>query len=428
MDAGFQLFNLINEGSIQVYHSRFVTAIPQVPVFVLMKLKMPLWLLGTAFSASYILFFATIYHLLVKYLKNEFLGWALIFLFTLISLDTFYHMQSEFYLGLAFLLLAFGIVLHSPEIKWKWIILIPILITVGFSHKLSLLIFLFLWCFFWLRNKEIRNRDYIILLVVFIVIASIKSVYFTNWYEAAKQAEFQNNLTTYFPNFHSLPSNRVFLDRCFHHYYLLPIFLFGITVFYIHKKIWLRLLLVWLSVLGFALLYNISDPTAKTRFYSEVTYLPLSLFVSIPFLFDLIPYLIKKTKWVPAIFVGLIILRLSTIALNSQTFDNNFEWIKSQLNNSEKMRTNRFLIKKEMVPIDTVLMEWGVPFTAMHLSALNNPKNAKTLLIMPDFEWYEDKLEEDNLFFSPFHKVFKNSELNNTYYDLESGLYKELGF
>ena len=53
-------------------------------------------------------------------------------------------------------------------------------------------------------------------------------------------------------------------------------------------------------------------------------------------------------------------------------------------------------------------------------------KNAKTLLIMPDFKWYEDKMEKNDLFFSPFHKYFKNEELNNNYYDLEYGFYIEL--
>ena len=76
-------------------------------------------MLATAFSISYILFFLLIYYLLVHYLKNIELGWVLIFLFTLISLDTYYHIQSEFYLELSFLLLAFGVMLFDPTMKNK---------------------------------------------------------------------------------------------------------------------------------------------------------------------------------------------------------------------------------------------------------------------------------------------------------------------
>ncbi len=151
MDAGFQLFNLINEETIQVYHYRFVTGVPQLLPFVLLKMSAPLWLLAASFSASYILFYALVYHLLVRWLKNDYLGWVLIFLFTLISLDTFYHIQSEFYLGLSLLLLTFGLVWRYPAMREKWLfpVLLPLLVTVGFSHKLFLIYFLFFWIFFW---------------------------------------------------------------------------------------------------------------------------------------------------------------------------------------------------------------------------------------------------------------------------------------
>ncbi len=428
MDAGFQLFNMINEGSIQIYHYRFVTGIPQISPYLLLQGGAPLWILGIAFSASYILFFLFVYHLLVRYLKNEFLGWVLILLFTLISFDAFYHMQSEFYLGLALLLLSFGVVLRFPELKKKWLfpILLPLLFTVGFSHKLSLVFFLFLWVFFWIGKKELRHYRYVLFLIMFLVIAAIKSIYFTNWYEAAKQVGFQNNLIAYFPNYHTLPSNIIFLKRCLYYYYMLPILLLAVSVFYFYNKKWMKLAVTWAFFIGFLMLYNISDPTAKTRFYSEVTYLPLSIIVSVPFLFDLVPFLIKKVNWIPAFFVLLMFLRLASIAWNHQTFERNFTWIKDQLRHSETLQTNRFLIKKENVPLDTVLMEWGVPFTAMHLSSLNKPKASKTLLIMPDFDWYANKLDSTNLFFSPFHKTITNKELNNKYYDLEKAKYREI--
>lgn len=428
MDAGFQLFNMINEGCIQIYHYRFVTALPQILPYILMKMGAPLWALGMAFSASYILFFLLIYHLLVSCLKNDFLGWVLIFLFTLITFDAFYHMQSEFYLGLALLLLSFGVILRFPEMKNKWVfpVLFPLLVTVGFSHKLSLVFFLFLWIFFWLHKQELRHRRYILMLIVFLFIAAIKSIYFTNWYEAAKQVEFQNNLKQYFPGLHTLPSNLVFLKRCVYYYYMLPVLLFAVSAFYILKKQWWKLFFVWSFFMGFILLYNISDPQAQYRFYSEVTYLPLTIFVSVPFLFDMVPYFEKRIKWMPALFIGLMVLRLSTIAYNHKTFARNFDWIKNQLQQSKTLQTNRFLIKKENAPMDIIMMEWGVPFTAMHLSALDNPKEAKTLLIMPDFNWYKNKMEDRDLFFSPFHKTLKKAEINSRYYDMESGKYKEI--
>ena len=84
-------------------------------------------------------------------------------------------------------------------------------------------------------------------LLGFFAIAAFKSIYFTNWYEAAKQVDFKNHLLEYFPNFHTLPSNMVFLKRCIHYYYMLPVLLFIVTIFYISKKLLYRKTL-WFAI------------------------------------------------------------------------------------------------------------------------------------------------------------------------------------
>ena len=71
-------------------------------------------------------------------------------------------------------------------------------------------------------------------------------------------------------------------------------------------------------------------------------------------------------------------------------------------------------------------MTWGVPFTAMHLSSLESPDLAKTLLILPDFQWFEDKMGQEDVFFSPFHKVLEKGELNEGFYRLGAGRYEAL--
>lgn len=422
MDAGFQLFNLINEESIQVYHYRFVTGIPQILPYIFMKTGLPLSAIAVSFSVSYILFFAFIYYLLVQHLKNDFLGWVLILLFTLISYDSFYHMQSEFYLGLSLLILSFGIVLHFPALNQKktWLILSLLLITVGFSHKLSLIFFLYLWIFFWLSQKQLRHIRYIFYLVFFILVAGIKSAYFTNWYEAAKQVEFQNNWNNYFPDFHSIPANLIFVKRCIYYYYMLPVIFTIVSIFYLMKKEWLKMLMLWSFSLGYLMLYNISDPLSSYRFYSEVSYLPMTIFLTVPLLFEVVPT-VEKYKWLSFLFLAVLTVRVSTIVNNHQTFTGNLNWIENKIN--QKKEGNRFLLTSQDAPRDTILMEWGVPFSSMHISAMKNPKEAKTLLVMPDFKWYEDKLQQENVFFSPFHKIILTEEMNKDYYDIGEGRY-----
>lgn len=433
MDAGFQLFNLINEQKIQVYHYRFVTAVPQVVPFLLMKMGAPLWALGMGFSATYVLFYFSVWHFLVRYLRCDALGWVLLSLATLMTFDGFYHIQSEFNLGLSLLLLAFGVVLRNARLDaaWQWVVLVPLAVTVGFSHKLSIIFTVFLWVFMWLKIKELRHWRYGLVLGIFMVATAIKSAFFTNWYEAAKQQEFAVNLGTYLPKLWAIPSNLVFAERCLQYYYMLPLLLGMVSVFYLRKKEWLKLGLVWSFSLGYLLLYNISDPKSLTRFYSEVSYLPLSIFVAVPLFFDLLPSKnagrvnanagrVHNPASVVPIIAAVLLLRLATIAWNHSTVAGQYAWIEKQVSRSG----NRFLLPLDQVPMDTVLLDWGVPFTAMHLTTLESPDSAKTLLLLPDFQWFEGEMGREDVFFSPFHKVLKKGDLNQQYYRLQPGRYE----
>ena len=421
MDAGFQLFNLVNEGHIQVYHYRFITAVPQVLPWLLLKLHAPLWMLGLSYSLAYVLFYATAWWLLVERLKNERMGWVLTALFTFIALDSFYHIQSEFYLGLTLLLLLFGMVLHWPELRgWKfWLPVAGLLITVGFSHKLAVIFFIFLWLFFAKSNPALRHRRYLLLLGLMLLVAFVKSHWFTNWYEAAKQVDFQTNWQAYFPRFDRLPSNQVLLSRLLRHYYLLPVLVLLCTWFYAKQRAFFKLALVWAFTVGYLLLYNISDPQSAYRFYSEVSYLPAILFVAVPLFFDIIPAWEQTSRafisFGKTIFAAVVGIRLVTIALGHQPFTRRQHWTLRQLGNAPHLHTNRLLLPSSSAPKDTVIMEWGIPFTAMHLTALQSPDSAKTLLILPDFGRYKSEMQSDTFFLSPF-KAFPQSWLNKEYY------------
>ena len=142
---------------------------------------------------------------------------------------------------------------------------------------------------------------------------------------------------------------------------MLPVLLTIVTVFYFIKKQWLKLLMVWGFAVGYIMLYNISDTKATHRFYSEVSYLPVIIFVGIPALFDVLPIVFEKIKWMPVVLVSIISVRLVTISFNHQAFENNFNWIENKINYSEENQSNRFLIKEEYVPTDLSLIHISEP-------------------------------------------------------------------
>lgn len=123
------------------------------------------------------------------------------------------------------------------------------------------------------------------------------------------------------------------------------------------------------------------------------------------------------------VVAAVLLLRLATIAWNHRTVADQYAWIERHL----ERPANRFLLHLNQVPMDTVLLDWGVPFTAMHLSALESPDSAETLLLLPDFQWFDDKMGRENVFFSPFHKVLEKKDLNGGYYRMKNGRYEMIG-
>jgi hypothetical protein len=120
------------------------------------------------------------------------------------------------------------------------------------------------------------------------------------------------------------------------------------------------------------------------------------------------------------VIAAILLLRLATIAWNHRTVASQYAWIEKQVHRPG----NRFLLPLDQVPMDTVLLDWGVPFTAMHLTALESPDSAKTLLLLPDFQWFEDKMGSEDVFFSPFHKVLEKGDLNQQYFRMQPGKYQ----
>ena len=435
LDGGFQLVEIINAKSFKIYHNRPTHPLTQILALMAIYLKLPLKWVMVAFSINFILFFAGIYHIIVRYLKNDFLGWVQLFFFTLLVLDRFYFLTSELFQGMSLLCLWFAVLLRYSKLSDKRtvIFLMILLIPIIFNHKLLSPFFLFFWVFFFLEKPELRHIRYYGLLVWMFLIAFWRSRLFTNWYERAKQVEFWNNFDQYYPNFHLIPAHQKFLVKAFEWYYFYPLFLGTVVIIYglaslkklpdwqIKAPVW-KLLLVITANIGYVLMAHIGNPESKYRFYSELTFMAISVLVSLPLLFDFFSKL-KNTKLVAVCFFVLIIIRLTTIGINHQTFENRNNWYLSQLKNSNYLQTNRLIIKEAAVPMDTMLMTWSASHETLLLSAIPSPDSAKTLLIATDEAQYMKYLEEENCFLTNFKKM-EAIELNQDYFRLKKGKYK----
>ena len=427
IDIAYQTFLMIKDGTVQVQVYRFGSAIVQVLPLLAIKLGLPLKVVLLFYSLSFTLLFLIFYWIIVRVLRNDYMGWVLVFLFTLMVYDAFYWATSEYQQGLAFLLVVFAFVLRYPKLdSWQqWVLLVPFTVALAYYHPLVFIIFLFLWVFFLLRNSDLRHWRYWALLGTMFLVVGFKSKFSGNWYDDNKYRIFFDNLTKHFPNYFAFESHQKFLEDVVQHWYLLPIFLLIIGIWYIRKRAWLKLGWILAFSFGYLMLLHISSPTATYRFYAEVNYMPLSIVVMIPFIFDIAPK-IKKERLVLFLFGGIVLLRLITISLNHKPYTQRLTWIKSQLEQNASAESNRLLYELDEKTRDTLLMTWGVAYESLLISAMEDPDSARTLVILPKGKRYDQALQSDTLFVTELIE-YSIEEVDGKYYRLGDKAYLEVG-
>ena len=428
LDIAFQTFLMINEGTVQVMVNRFGSAIVQLLPLLAIKSGAPIWVVSLFYSMSFPLLFLLIYVLIVKVFKNDLLGWALVFLFILIVYDAFYWATSEQQQGLAVLLLFYAYLLRFPKLNqwWHWPVNFFGVSLLAFYHPLIFIPFYFLWAFFLLHQpKQFLHWRYMILVVIMAAVLVAKSRYFSNWYDSGKMNTFQNNLDKYFPNYFGLAAHGKFLKNCLYYWYLFPIFFAVDIIYYLFKKYWLKAILVGGFCFAYLMLLHIASPESNYRFYVEVNYMALSIFVMVPFLFDIAPQL--RTRNLFLLFTSIVLLRLATIAWHHQPYTARIEWIRQALEQGTEQQpaATRFYLPASKVPMDTLLMPWGIPYESLLISTYDGHRPRRTLFVHQNMDQFRDTLQIDTTFVTEF-KVYSLKELNFTYFPLDTNAYRKV--
>lgn len=433
LDIAFQTFLMINDGTLQVMVNRFGSGIVQMLPLLAIRAEAPIWVVSLLYSVSFPLLYLLFYTIIVRVFKNDYLGWTLVFLFTLIVHDAFYWATSEQQQGLAALLVYFSFLLRYPHLQAWWMLAIGLLGTVvlAYYHPLIFIPFYFLWGFFALHQPTRRtNWRYWLLAAFMLAVLAFKSYYSANWYDTSKTSDFTRHLREYFPRYWELPSNRKFLHNCLQYWYLFPAFLIVNTVYYLWQRHWLKLGWLLAFCFGHLLLLHISSPNATYRFYVEVNYMVLSIYVMVPFLFDLAPRI--PARWRLGLFVGIAVWRLATIAAHHQPYEVRVTWIRTQLEHTGP--SGKAYLPTADAPMDLLLMDWALPYESLVISAADaNVQRsfrttlppARTLFLHPDPAQFQADLQRDSTLVTSF-KVYDYTQLNMKYFPLPPGPYTPL--
>jgi hypothetical protein len=383
VDISFHMFYILKDDWLAIQNNRFVSFFTQSFPLIGSKLGLSLKTLLLLYSLSFVILYSSVFLVLTNLLKSWQYGLVMLLVSTLMVTHTFYWVQSEFPQGLAFLILYFGILHYTiveDKLSIKTIWLLPLLclllFTLVFSHPLMLFPFSFLTFYFLLHSKQTRPI-YLASFLTFGAFYLAKQLFFKTIYESSAMGGL-GNFKTLFPNYFGLDSNYSFLSYIISDYYLLFIALAAVVVYYIYYKEILKLGLVFGFFAAYLLLINVSYPHGGEQFYMENLYLPLSIFVIVPIVFDILPKLKANTA---LLLLGTLIgIRLICIWAAHTTYSDRLDYLRSLITQTPTQTSQKLLIQETPEHKSKLLMTWATPYEIWLLSTLEHGETRSIML------------------------------------------------
>jgi hypothetical protein len=225
-------------------------------------------------------------------------------------------------------------------------------------------------------------------LFLFLVFYTIKLIFFKTDYDTGAMSGIKN-LSLFFPNYIKLQSTKNFIHYFIHDYYLVSFLFFANLAFYLKTKNCKSFLFILFSFLGFALLVSITYPNGADQFYLENQYLLLSIFVIVPFVYEVLPQL-KDSNWSKQLIVLLLILvSIYRIESTHDYYTNRLNWYRSKLEEINQLEHRKIIFKVDTSINKQVLMTWASSCEFWLLSTLESGISRSIIIeeVPNEFDW-----------------------------------------
>ncbi len=392
LDAAFQSYLFIASGHPVVMVERFGAIGVQLLPLMGVKFGASLSTVLILYSVSIVLWHWILYTFCYHLLNDKRTATAILLFVILLSGDCFYWMQNELLQGISLSFVLWSLWLRwaveKPTGSWRRVVRASISValatTVVYFHPLIVFPLGFMWCFWWLRQERVIQRTWLIrMAILFAVLFASKYVLRTpNFYDRGMTGQY---VREFHFSFHRLLHSQGLHDFWAHCSTSLLLFwpLFAFVIgFYSWQKRWWMAALVLATNLAYLLLI-LQRYLEDDRWYiAESYYQALAVFLIMPLVWDVFPRL-KASAWLP-VAVVLILFRLFSIYQGHRPYTERLQYVRTLLDASRACEGRKIILPAEMVQRKTLLMNWGLPFETLQMSALESPDSLRILTIVDE--------------------------------------------
>lgn len=430
LDPSFILFKIIAHDSLAIQNQRFINFFTQSFPYLGLKLNLPLIHIAKLYSISFIIFQFVLFLILTKVIKHYFMAIGLLLFNTLMVTHIFYWTPSELIQGLSILFIFFAL-LESPKKEpdqsksyLKHLFCCALVFTICFSHPLIIFPFTFGLLFLFINHKN-KFKTLIFYLFIGVVIYSLKAVFLNNYYDFSS-LETVENFINYFPNY-ATPSLISFLENLVTNYIFITLLLFGLAVYYIWNRSFLKLALILGFFIFYALLINVCFPSVQFQAYLEAQYLPLNFFVIYPLVIDILPKYGDRPLTV-ILITGVIIVSLFRIYNTHNLYTERVSWNKDLITKCRSINEDKIILLDKQLPKEILFRTWSLSFEYWLISTIEFSKTQSIVALRNESE-FDAYLDEPKMFLGKWNKMSYHW-LNDRYFIFKDTLstYKKLNW
>lgn len=378
-DTAFALFNFTKDHSFSIQVYRFGDVFNQLLPVLAVNMGSSLDAITVIYSISFVVYYLSLYIICGSLLKQYELAICLLLTNILFVSDTFYWTISQLPQSVALVITAAAFVSSDKfygESVWRRAMLALLIVTIVFFHPLAIFAAFYVLAFFFFDRKQLSKKVLFAFLGSYVLLVIIKALFFHTAYERHSLSGLKNFLLL-FPNYLDLHSNRQLLSDLLTKYYWMAT-LFAATVIYYWKQRKRQMLFIFVvAFIGYLLLINVSYPSAETPgYYVESLYLPLSLFLALPFVFDLMPALAQRKIALP-IFLLIMATGCIRIYATHNTYLARLNWERAFL---QKNGDKKIIADAKKANAGILQMLWGTPYEFWLLSTIETGKSASIII------------------------------------------------